>query len=56
MIGKAHVIDANLLIKWLQVMVEGMEKHRGDEYFEGAAKSYSATIAVVQSGMLDIQH
>lgn len=55
MTGDIHMIDAQLFIKWLRVMAEGMEIHRGDEYFEGAAKSYRVTIAVVQSGILNIQ-
>jgi|GEM_PF-3323638 len=55
MTGDTQMIDAQLLIKWLRVMTEGMEAHHGDTYFEGAAKSYRVTIAVVQSGILDIR-
>ena len=54
MVGDTKMIDAQSLIMWLKVMAEGMEIHRGDAYFEGAAKSYRATIAVVQSSILEI--
>jgi hypothetical protein len=56
MTGDIQMIDAQLFIKWLRVMAEDMEIHRGDKYFEGAAKSYRVTINVVQSGILDIRH
>jgi len=56
MTGDTQMIDAQLFIKWLRVMAEGMEIHRGEEYFEGAAKSYRITIDVVQSGMLNIRN
>jgi len=56
MTGDTQMIDAQLFIKWLRVMAEGMERQRGNEYFEGAAKSYRVTITVIQSGMLDIPH
>lgn len=55
MTGESQMVDAQLFIKWLRVMVEEMEVHQGDIYFEGAAKSYRVTIAVVQSGIFDIQ-
>jgi hypothetical protein len=55
MTGDIQMIDAQLFIKWLRVMAEGMEIHRGEEYFHGAAKAYRVTIVAVQSGILDIR-
>ncbi|AJQ26948.1 hypothetical protein [Pelosinus fermentans] len=53
MTGDNRIIDAQSLIRWLVVMEEGMNLHRGNLYYEGAAKSYHSIIEVVQSGIFD---
>ena len=53
MTGDNRIIDAQLLIRWLVVMEEGMNLQRSNLYYEGAAKSYRSIIEVVQSGIFD---
>jgi len=55
MTKEPRMIDAQQLIEWLQVMAKEMDAHRGDVYFAGAAKSYHATITVVQSSVFDMK-
>ncbi|VBB09770.1 Hypothetical protein LUCI_5068 [Lucifera butyrica] len=53
MILSDKTINTQLFMQWLQVMATDMERHHGDLYFEGAAKSYHLTLQILQSGLFD---
>ncbi|VBB07152.1 Hypothetical protein LUCI_2396 [Lucifera butyrica] len=49
------MINIRLLIEWLDTMAKDMEKHRGDLYSVGAAKSYRLVLQILESGLFDIK-
>jgi hypothetical protein len=55
MTGDSKIIDIQLLLKWLRTMAAEMELHRGDLYYEGAAKAYHVTFELLESGAFYIK-